>query len=127
MCGPLRLFPASANAALPPDALIRRGLHRRFRLRLTSLVVTARADMAVREEDSPRPPIALPLLPWIDALASGADQPVNRDTDAARNLPVRLARALTGQFSDVVESWLASSLDQGHHRLGGTRPNRMAG
>jgi hypothetical protein len=65
--------------------------------------------MAIREEDSPRPPIASPLLPWIDALASCADQSVNRDTDAARNLPVRLARALTGQFSGVVESWLASS------------------
>lgn len=94
---------------LPPDALIRRGLHRRFRVQLTSLVVTARADMAVREEDSPRQPIAPPLLPWIDALASCADQSVNRDTDPVRNLPVRLARALTGQFSDMVESWLANS------------------
>lgn len=94
---------------LPPDALMRRGLHRRFRLRLTTLVVTARADMAVRGDNSPRPPIAPPLLPWIDALAACADQSINRDTDAARNLPVRLAMALTGQFSDVVKSWLAGS------------------
>jgi hypothetical protein len=104
-CGSCRL----GERGLPPDALIRRGPHRRFRFQLTSLVVTARADMAVRQENSPRPPIASPLLPWIDALASCADQSVNHDTDAARNLPVRLARALTGQFSDVVESWLASS------------------
>jgi len=69
----------------------------------------ARADMAVREENSPRPPIAPPLLPWIDALASCTDQSISRDTDAARRLPVRLARALTGQFSEVAKSWLASS------------------
>lgn len=94
---------------LPPDALIRRGLYRRFRLRLTSLVVMARADVAVRDEDSSRPPIARTLLPWINALASCADQCVDRDTDAARNLPVRLAMALTGQFRDVVDTWFDRS------------------
>jgi len=94
---------------IPADALVRRGLQRRFRLRLTALVVTARADLAVREGDSPRPPIAPPLMPWIDALASCGDQSVDRDTDAARNLPVRIAKALTGEFRDVVDAWLADS------------------
>jgi len=98
-----------AERGIPADALIRRGLQRRFRLQLTTLIVTARADLAVREEDSPRPPIAPPLMPWIDALAGCGDQSVDRDTDAARNLPVRIAKALTGEFRDVVDAWLADS------------------
>jgi hypothetical protein len=90
---------------IPADALIRRGLQRRFRSRLTSLAVPARADLAVREESSARPPVAAPLMPWIEALAACGDQSVDRDTDAARNLPVRLAKALTGEFRTIVNSW----------------------
>jgi len=98
-----------AERGIPPDALIRRGLQRRFRVRLATLVVTARADLAVREENSPRPPIATPLMPWVDALTSCGDQSVDRDTDAARNVPVRIAKALTGEFRHVVDAWLAES------------------
>lgn len=98
-----------AERGIPADALIRRGLQRRFRLQLTTLVVTARADLAVREERSPRPPIAPPLMPWVEVLASCGDQSVDRDTDAARNLPVRIAKALTGEFRAVVDTWLRES------------------
>lgn len=44
-------------------------------------------------------------MPWIDALASCGDQAIGRDTDAARNLSVRLAKALTGDFRTVLDSW----------------------